>query len=780
MNQREPSSARIGIREVPTLLATFLIPIALVLHHWNPCDSTASVAAGDSLMHIGLVLVIAFLTALGRVLPSPRARGENSPSEFRASAGFWMGAGLFCVWLALATWWTIGRGNARFAVNGFWQWTSLVVLSATIVSLALQRGFSRACLVLLVGIAMGVVVYGYWEYGVIQPALRAQLQSNPDSLFRNEGIPMDSSAGLLMADRIRSTEMRSVYALANSLGGFLACTWVVLLGLLARVWEDRQPETGWALRVRWSLLAVIAACSLVFIALLLTKSRTAWLAAAAGTVGLWFVHPAAGWQWVVRHRVVSIFGLGVIACTIGVVYAVDPLILLEAGKSMSYRLDYWRGAMALIAQSPVLGYGCANFQSTYLRVKLPTAAESPADPHNMVLEIAHAGGLVLLVIALGCGIAWWFSWRRIRLRDTTTSPIQEFRTRSEIALWSGAVVACAGLMSWCFFTVGDNQLIGALFAVLAAIATAMVLSRSAPLKASVHHLVQRDTGPCAVGVGVWMIHFLASGGWMLPGTMATVMVLIGLSLQVPIGADPIACGRWNPRWRYAGLAGVSVLLLGWYVSMMVPVTHALGSLMATLGSRTSPSLSELRALPDADALDPELPRLGLERCVEQLERSLAESTRREWESLLQELRVLFLKRDPGHALALTACGQAALRVAAATPLGDQRREWLMQADGDLQRASEAFPASVEAHVQAALVSYWVGDPDRAMRHCEAAESIDAATPHRDRKIQAATILWPRPLESVTSGLPVDSRRGIPKDFVRAEPVLVYLRSVCRP
>jgi hypothetical protein len=73
------------IRESPTWLAMFLIPVTLTLHQWNPCDSTASVAAGDSLVHIGLCLAIGLLVALGKLVARP-----ISPESHRDSCGRYM------------------------------------------------------------------------------------------------------------------------------------------------------------------------------------------------------------------------------------------------------------------------------------------------------------------------------------------------------------------------------------------------------------------------------------------------------------------------------------------------------------------------------------------------------------------------------------------------------------------------------------------------------------------------------------------------------------------
>jgi hypothetical protein len=471
------------------------------------------------------------------------------------------------------------------------------------------------------------------------------------------------------------------------------------------------------------------------------------------------------------------------------VYAFDPLILKEAGKSLAYRFDYWRGAMQLISAEPWLGYGIGNFQSTYVHVKLPTAAESPADPHNFLLETAHAGGIpCLLAVGTAIGLTLWLAWSRPKDSSQNVSIRKMEYTGSRllrIAFWSGAAFSAACLITWSIFTDSDERLLGILVSLAAFAGSAVLWSRWPDAETSAHRLV-KNSAAMGVAFAVILVHGLASGGWMLPGTMSLGMLVVGLSLAE---ANPVALENSRPDsacpwfdWTGWGMVGAGAVLLGsWYSTMALPIsrgTEIVGQVVS--GPLSRPSTEKMRKLLSVDRWDPELARVGMEWTTDQLLQPMGKETRGDWESLLVEFQTELLRREPSSALAWDASGQASARAAATSANSERRSEWLRHADEQFQRASELSPASAQGHIQAALSAHWVGDVARSQMHCEESEKIDAATRHRDRKIEAAQILWPVPLVPREAVLGADARRGMTRDYVRAEPVLLYLRSQRRP
>lgn len=766
-------------RELPWLAAAAMTPAVLLLQHIDPCDSAAAISMGNSMVHIGLTLTLGMLTCLGVALQQCGIRSNDAVDRYRGIRRILVILSCLAIaWLALATIAVAGRGNLRYAVNGFWQWTSMLVWSASACLMATRPGFGRLAITAALALGVGVLVYGYWEYGVIQPEVRRQLERDPVGLFRRQGISPESSAGLQLADRIRSTEMKGFYALANSLGGFLACYWILTLS----VWSSRRSR---ALIIVQSILVIA-----VGLGLLLTKSRTAWLAAGGGTALLALFSIMQHGR--IRGRSLGL-GVCIASAIVGagllVVYLFDPLILQEAGKSLAYRLDYWRGAMQLISEEPWMGYGVGNFQSTYLHVKLPTAAESPADPHNFLLETAHAGGIpCLLAVGAAIGLALWMPWSRSKdsSQDGSMQHMEYAGPRLlGIAFWSGAALSSACLITWSIFTDSDERLLGILVS-LAAFTGAVVLWSRWPDAATSAHLLVNNRTALGVAFAVILLHGLASGGWMLPGAMSLGMFVIGLSLarEAPVasGSSRADSTDSRSRWTGWGMAGVGAILLGsWYATMALPISHGtevVGQILSRPVSRPSPE--QMRKLLSVDRWDPELARLGMEWTVDQLLQPMGTETRSDWETLLREFQRELLRRGPSSALAWDASGQASVRAAASSADAERRSEWLRQSDEQFQRASELSPASAQGHIQAALAAYWVGDLARSQMHCEESQKIDAATRHRDRKIEAGQVVWPSPLVPREAVLGVDARRGMTRDYVRAEPVLLYLRSQRRP
>ena len=869
-------------------IAVALVSATLLVHLWNPLDSVPPVAAGESLFSIALALLTGAFAAIlppaicggihgGKTTGSNDLNRPNDPTA--AAVWFWGAAVLFCAWLAISTAWTVGRGNTRYAMNGFWQWTSLIVFAAAVSRLAHRPKFQERCWTLTACAILGVTIYGFFDYAILQPTLRSQLQQNPEAMFEQQGVTPGSAAAILLRNRVESTEMHSVFALANSLAGFLVIAWSLSLGSFLLRWSPDHPNAvadaeqtepaDDSNRDRWLMIAEIAALFLMALALLLTKSRTAWIAASIATVGLMGLHP------LIRGRAKQLFKTHPKACIVGligfsfaisvamaIVYAWDPLIIREAGKSLAYRLDYWGGASRLIAEEPIRGFGPLHFQSTYLRVKLPTAAESPADPHNFILEIAHAGGIPLLLAAVLVGLLGFrFALRRFARENATKaqaagspfsssdavsngSPTDRYsrgRVKSKAkksddstidvafakssleqgasldgwAFWGSAAVVALGIFVWSFFTAGDLELVATIAVVTLGFAAAITACRSQAVTRISQRFVRHGSYAIAVALVAFMVHLLASGGWMLPGTMILPMILTGLLISdLPLIGDctvdetpSIDRKATFQTPKRSPLLGACALLVLWFGTMAWPLFRSAkasqrisqwmvsGSMdeLGTTGGVMSPSV--VRDLVSADRWDPELSRLGMELCTRQLlgtgprflganPRSLGspspgggqlgESARREWEETMLAMRSAFLSRDPGHALAYAECGRAALRMASGEKTPVARKRWLDLANEDFGRGAEAFHASAEAQLQAAVASLLVGDNERAKRYCRRAIEVDGITPHTDRKIKAAEIFWPKNLENPKS-IPTEERLGPNQDLVRGEPVLETLR-----
>ena len=70
--------------------------------------------------------------------------------------------------------------------------------------------------------------------------------------------------------------------------------------------------------------------------------------------------------------------------------------------SLTFRWQYWVGAMRIFAAHPLVGVGWSNFGPYYLGARLPIASEEVKDPHNFLVRVLVELGMVGCIVL----IAW--------------------------------------------------------------------------------------------------------------------------------------------------------------------------------------------------------------------------------------------------------------------------------------------------------------------------------------------------------------------------------------
>ena len=199
--------------------------------------------------------------------------------------------------------------------------------------------------VAMVALAVGLSALGYYQYFVEMPADRAAYASDPDTALRRAGewYSPDSVDRKRFEDRLASTEPLATFALTNSLAGFLVPWLIVTVGLAAGAVGKQEP--GRRLWHAWHaavLAVVILGC------LLLTKSRSGYVAAAVGAVGLYFIS-LRGRRLVTPRRLLAAGAVtGALIAGAVAMRALDREVITEAGKSLGYRWQYWRATADMI------------------------------------------------------------------------------------------------------------------------------------------------------------------------------------------------------------------------------------------------------------------------------------------------------------------------------------------------------------------------------------------------------------------------------------------------
>lgn len=462
-------------------------------------------------------------------------------------------------------------GTARPAINMTWEWLGYGAIWLLIRQLRLNAQERRLILAGVVSVAVGVASYGLYQYLVEFPAMRQAYQANRVEWLRALGwddLQTNPTWLAQFEDRLYSREPLATFALANSLAGFIL-PWCVLLlaaffesGMMAGTRTQmtncqspsespRPPDgsrnTGSALarlsrlvRFLWPIGPLIP-FSVVGVCLVLTKSRSAYFAMLLGIIVFFAARRALRER---RWRIASFILIGLLVAATGMAIflrGLDWAILSEAGKSLSFRWQYWAATTQMIKDHPLFGCGPGNFRYAYLQYKLPQASEEVSDPHNFVLELTATAGIPAgLIFSLGLlatvGQLVGISWRGERPRDKVATAA--VNARSEIAKrqavpWTPEVLALGtGLLlawpaGWLFGLLSSAPqtvtfiLVGCPAAILSLITLWPWIEngRWTPLIA-------------LVSLMVLSVHWLAAGGLTFPGVAYSFWLLWALAQDV--------------------------------------------------------------------------------------------------------------------------------------------------------------------------------------------------------------------------------------------------------
>jgi len=196
-------------------------------------------------------------------------------------------------------------------------------------------------------------------------------------------------------------------------------------------------EADWPTAGTRALLTTTA-LALASWALLISRTRNAWLGTLAGLAAIALLRaPRLLW------------GLAG-ACLLVLVLRPEPVMVRLTVTDASSRDRYfmWQAGIDMIRDRPVFGQGPRMVESNYPAYRWP-GAPNPATPHlhNNVLQIAAERGLPCL--------AWWLWWMAAAMGDA----LREARRRAWTAVGSFALlvaVMVAGLFEYNF---GDSEIL---------------------------------------------------------------------------------------------------------------------------------------------------------------------------------------------------------------------------------------------------------------------------------------------------------------------------------
>ena len=455
-------------------------------------------------------------------------------------------------WQCIAAVHAVRYGSPRPALNMLWEWVGLGMVFFLARQLIHDAREARSVVAAMIALMAAISVYGLYQCAIEMPAEQRRFAADPEAMLREAGLnyPPGTPDRDLFEKRLANREPLATFALTNSLAAALSPWLVVGLGIAATTRKPTMGTSGQERRqwIAWSICLVpIAVC------LLLTKSRSGYVAAAVGII--WLAQRSRHTPCAVRPEKKRGWGRradgtrsvpATLACTaalIGLVAAtvsITALVKPKAVTSFAFRVQYWQATLHMIADRPWLGCGPGNFQDVYTQYKLPEASEEVADPHDFLLEVWATAGTPAMLALLGVlGLFW------ANCRVGFSPPLQEGGLKpTPLHDWKFVL---AGLMGGFLLSIPLGQISAAPpsnMAVLIGLPVAVVCMallvpwiRSGSFPPDDHGYMV----PAGLGVAVLLVDLLTTGGIGMPAVAQSLWLLLALGLD----------GAW-PRHPQAG------------------------------------------------------------------------------------------------------------------------------------------------------------------------------------------------------------------------------------
>lgn len=692
-------------RPSPANVLAGCVTALFVLRPLYPSESVA--AEGDGLPVVMLwLLLLAFWAILV-------ARGSLTRVRFT-----WpdMAVALLVAWHSLAALWAVAFESPRPALNMLWEWLAVGV-AYFLARQAFRTGIQRRAVAgAMIALAVAISCYGVYQYSVELPATRALYEQSSDEMLRDAGLwfPPGSPERDAFEQRLASLEPMATFALTNSLAGFLTTWAIVVIGIC--VVPGTRLNTMQRIGIASTLLP-IGLC------LLLTKSRSAYLASAFGVaaiVAVWWIRQRTQVQLRRGLPVAALVAALIAVAILGTFLAggLDAEVLSEAPKSLGYRLQYWQSSWDMIRDMPILGCGPGNFHYHYTAYKLPEASEEIKDPHNFLIEIWATAGTPAMLALLGLFGAVGLGLRRSASQVGDGSPNHaETADPARPALSAIGLGAFAGVILSLPIGAMSSAPPGWLVPLAAIPLGAVALAILSPW------LTRGNDAP-----SLWMlaaiallIHLSFAGGIGYPGVAGSLWLLVALALNATECAD-----RPMPaRGGLAVLVPALVLLAACFLTGYQPTLTA-----RTLTQKAYSGYGDPQALlQKAAAADPWAvqPRKHLADLLYQ--KSLVaghEAVIGQYERMVQEA----LARAPRAASLHHQFGLAYRDLYQQS----QNKQLLSRAVQLLETAASLYPNSARIRADLAEAHLMAGDPAKYRQERAAALRLDELTPHLDKKL----------------------------------------------
>ena len=618
---------------------------------------------------------------------------------------------------------TRGTGDERVSLNGLWQWVGF----ATVFTLCLQclrpGREMRAIVVVMLAAATAIACVGIYDSLVQIPNLRMEYFNSNEmgrmGMLQQAGIgdaAIGSPARYHFESRLQSPEPFVTFSLTNSLAGFLAPWLLIILGMI--ITTQRRCLS------RSTIVKSLTLVFLIFVCLLLTKSRSAWCAVLLGAVYLTVVQFKVNRQRIARGLCLSGVLLAVAVGCAWFTNRLDMKILSEASNSLLYRLEYWRSSMAMVADHWLWGVGAGNFRDAYMAYKLPAASEAIADPHNAILEIwTSFGTLVALLMLAVFGIAIKRIFKPVAVN---------FPARAEVSSTKIFMGGALGIVLAIFMDALGPGLI-----------PDRVLYVGFPIFAIVIYLLQDwvENGELTrVQLGgafvVWLFNLSMQSGISVPGVSITGWMLLAMLLNCEgkssAAAATLIVGHKKLSRNQMGIILVGALLvLGtFHFTGHYPVTQSAAHLLdARYYNGQGQSGRAMKSVDAAIAADPASARaydLKTNMLFHRLAQNLTSAGMTDYLAAMEKVKLVHANSHPLHITLAQQC----FVIYQAT----DENIWLQRAVELTKMEVELFPSSAYSWGRLAVYESILGSAT-AVATAKHALELDEQNPHLEFKLE---------------------------------------------
>ena len=503
-----------------------------------------NVGDGSGIYFFPAALLCGFCLIVERIvgIPSPRLLGWG------------------IAWLALIAAWVISTSFAEYRYPAelmTWEWVGVGLVCLYAAHWGALSGPKNVA-ILIVTLALMQALLACYEAGVTIPQLRALYEKNDEAFvkaMRQIGVERGGAAEEAFRNRLYSTEPLGTTGHPNSLAGLLVLA-IPLTLLLA--WNSLRTR-GWSILGMMISLAVTA---LIVATLLLSKSRSAWVAAVVAIAVFLLLSGVDRSLWR-KYRSLLLIGFSSLAIIVGgLIYAgvLDPLVITQSGQSMQYRWEWWQGSVPVIRDNIVVGVGPGNFRGHYLMHKLPFSSEEISDPHNFLVELWATGGLLALMAYIALLVVGLHGAIRSNIPP---APYESAGLGMDSLWWLGIVVATTFVA---VFDIGLVPLIASLDQYPQILALPFAAILLGIVQGTSIHWNDRAIRHAAVAGTIGLhVHWLAAGGVAFPSLMMALWGLLGAS-----SGQVVAKSRF-PFWGHAATAGIlAAITIGYSFSLLIP------------------------------------------------------------------------------------------------------------------------------------------------------------------------------------------------------------------